>query len=80
MQKVSMLTSHQFVATLKNTGRDSVISKLDHVSAFKLLQVKNFTFMVLSGLANILLKFTLFLEPAHLSRIMMIFTRLLATL
>ena len=40
MRKVKMSTSRQFAETLANTGSGSVISKLDHVSAYKLVPVK----------------------------------------
>lgn len=40
MRKVTMSTSRQFAETLTNTGRGSIISKLDHVSAYKLVPVK----------------------------------------
>ena len=40
MRKVSMSTSRQFAETLHKTGKGSIISKLDHVSAYKLIPVK----------------------------------------
>ena len=35
-----MSTSYQFAETLHKTGEGSIISKLDHVSAYKLIPVK----------------------------------------
>ena len=40
MRKVTMSTACQFAATLRNTGQNSIMSKLDHVSAYKLVPVK----------------------------------------
>ena len=40
MRKVSMSTSRQFADTLYKTGEGSIISKIDHVSAYKLIPVK----------------------------------------
>ena len=40
MRKVNMSTARQFAATLRNTGQNSIMSKLDHVSAYKLVPVK----------------------------------------
>lgn len=41
MRKVTMSTSRQFADTLYNTGPNSVMSKIDHVSAYKLVPVKH---------------------------------------
>lgn len=40
MRKVTMSTARQFADTLCNTGKGSYISKLDHVSAYKLVPAK----------------------------------------
>ncbi len=40
MRIVTMSTARQFADTLCNTGQGSYISKLDHVSAYKLVPTK----------------------------------------